>query len=370
MFIMSAKTNTQPIMQSYTDERKYEFFAVGSNPNKIDPSPPQDIIDKYPKFKNLYEAIAQQQKLCNLVRSNPTIDFVYELSGFRYAKEVVKEDGKVTSVKVSPFPSEFIDAPASYVIAGSAAVAQVVHYLWTGGQQVLALGYLMDEVNELCRLVGMNEFTILPESADSNLRYERQTKMRQLAQYWVAFGKDHSNPRVYELAYKLTNPRYDYPKAQGQNSDTDIFILGSAIPQRLILPGLDIVHTPAKTVSELLLNFDLPCCRAAFDARGKVWVSVQCLYSLFTGQYFLPAYTQNEKRMKELLIKHRGSDPMKHSEHFLFGRLMTRIEKYKKRGFEAVFVETDVVLPWIRNRFHYGEWYKNIGTTGTVDTTP
>ena len=60
--------------------------------------------------------------------------------------------------------------------------------------------------------------------------------------------------------------------------------------------------------------------------------------------------------VKDLLLKYRNVDPMKMSEQHLFNRMQERIHKYKKRGFTPTWVSTDTVLPWIQNRFHYGEW--------------
>lgn len=73
-------------------------------------------------------------------------------------------------------------------------------------------------------------------------------------------------------------------------TDIDIFVINSSMNQRNIADGVDIIHTVSTSVEELLLNFDLPCCRAAYNSTG-FWVSAQCLVALFTGEYFLPEYT-------------------------------------------------------------------------------
>jgi len=141
-----------------------------------------------------------------------------------------------------------------------------------------------------------------------------------------------------------------------KSNDIDIFFLGSEIPHRMYMGTTDIVHTKCKTVEDLLLNFDLPCCRAAFNSRHDFWISAQCLYSLLTGTYPVPTYVQNKDKFIDLLKVHRNGDPMHVNEESLFERIQSRIAKYEERGFKVNWIETNEVLPWIKNRFHYGSW--------------
>src|SRR5205807_9887689 len=96
------------------------------------------------------------------------------------------------------------------------------------------------------------------------------------------------------------------------------------VPHRMVLNNLDIVHTKAKTVEELLLNFDLPCCRAGFNSKNDYWVSAQCLYALLTGRYYLPSYLKDYSAFSNLMNKYRGDDPMKMSEKALYDRMGER----------------------------------------------
>ena len=59
----------------------------------------------------------------------------------------------------------------------------------------------------------------------------------------------------------------------------------------------------------------------------------------------------------------------KRIELMLFKRLTERIQKYADRGFKVQYVFTDDVAPWIRNRFHYGEW-KNLRNQAAQEQEP
>lgn len=77
-------------------------------------------------------------------------------------------------------------------------------------------------------------------------------------------------------------------------NDTDIFFMNSKEHHRTTCGDVDIIHIKESSVETLLLNFDLPCCRAATDDSEEIfWISAQCLYSMLTGQYFLPAYLKD-----------------------------------------------------------------------------
>lgn len=152
--------------------------------------------------------------------------------------------------------------------------------------------------------------------------------------------------------------RKEYRKIHGefQPGDVDIFFLNSPINHRMSMNGVDIVHTRATTVNALLTDFDLPCCRVAINSRGDIWASAHCLDAVLTGTFYQPKYLQNKELFTNLINDHRGDDPLTVPEDFLFNRIMNRTDKYKSRGFECFFYETKTVLPWIKNRFHYGEW--------------
>lgn len=136
--------------------------------------------------------------------------------------------------------------------------------------------------------------------------------------------------------------------------DVDIFFLNSPKQSRTKCDNVDIVHLETKTPEKLLMDFDLPCCRAAYNG-STFWVSVQCLYSILTGKYHQPKYLECIDTFKAVINKNRSSDLVE-TEEFYFQRLQERTAKYQQRGFTCIYRETTHILLWITKRFHYGQW--------------
>lgn len=135
-------------------------------------------------------------------------------------------------------------------------------------------------------------------------------------------------------------------------NDTDIFFLGSKDQHRLVYGNTDIVHVREKTVESLILNFDLNCCRCAFNEDHEtLWISAQCVNSLFTGKYYLPNYLQDKTEFLQLMKLNNLQEDKIIS---LFHRLNYRKLKYETRGYQCINFNTDVTIPWIRHRFFYG----------------
>lgn len=148
-----------------------------------------------------------------------------------------------------------------------------------------------------------------------------------------------------------------------KSTDTDIFFLNSEKEDRVQYGNIDIIHLKAKTIDTLLLNFDLPNCRAAYihyEDKIVYYVSLHCLYSMLTGCYFLPTYFRDRSeffRLYEANIKNKCID-YEHVENKLFNRLRSRIEKYEERGYTCRYVKTNHIEPWMINGFLYGEFTK------------
>lgn len=43
----------------------------------------------------------------------------------------------------------------------------------------------------------------------------------------------------------------------------------------------------------------------------------------------------------------------------LYNRFAERIKKYQNRGFGVNWIDTNKIILWVINRFHYGEWLMN-----------
>lgn len=145
-------------------------------------------------------------------------------------------------------------------------------------------------------------------------------------------------------------------------TDADVFLLKSEVNCRSSFGIIDMVLAKEKTVEELLLNFDLGCCRAAFDCHLNLWVSIQCLSSIFTHKYPMPCYMKNSDSFVSYLSAYRTKassinvSGVHGAENMMYSRFIERIKKYSDRGFGVTWIETTTVLPWIKNRFHYAEW--------------
>ena len=138
--------------------------------------------------------------------------------------------------------------------------------------------------------------------------------------------------------------------------DVDTFFLNMPQQFRQKLSFTDLVHVKAKTPEELLMNFDLPCCRVAVNTRYDIWVSAHALYAVMTGKYYLPLYLKTKEGFSALLAQHKANPVLHEAEDFLYDRFTGRVDKYKTRGFTPEWVATKDVTPWIKDRFIYAEW--------------
>jgi hypothetical protein len=112
-------------------------------------------------------------------------------------------------------------------------------------------------------------------------------------------------------------------------NDKDIFILRQKINSRRKEKSHDIISRKQMTVCELLLSFDLPCCRAARDmVEQDHYVSLQCMYAMLEKRYFLPTYCKNYESFA------KSNQTLGITS---FESLWKRIRKYEKRGFSAEF---------------------------------
>ena len=150
----------------------------------------------------------------------------------------------------------------------------------------------------------------------------------------------------------------DLIRMHWQPSDADMFTLGCDVNNRYSLGIIDMVQAKETTIEELLLNFDLGCCRAAFDRHLNIWVSIQCLSAIFNHKYPMPKYMKDHDSFVSYLHNNRVDllDRAHGAETMMYRRFMDRIKKYSDRGFGVTWINTTRILPWIKNRFHYAEW--------------
>jgi len=137
-------------------------------------------------------------------------------------------------------------------------------------------------------------------------------------------------------------------------ADVDIFFLNSPVKYRVKFGNSDLVFVKERSIESLLVGLDLPCCRMATNGLGDWWISLQCIYALITGKYYLPKYLFDYSEFKKEVCLEELSDEDNDviAVHFYVG-FHERIAKYKNRGFRAIPFEYDEILVlelWITNR--------------------
>ena len=154
------------------------------------------------------------------------------------------------------------------------------------------------------------------------------------------------------------------------NTDTDMFMIGCERHFRLKFNDqLDMIGTKDKTVEQLLLNFDLPICRVGYALNRTIYVSVQCLKAILTRECWIPKYLKDDTKLKDIFRKIYLSwfdeksvvtikeldDEVNKFLNIICTRMKKRLKKYSNRGYKMMTIETDEVIPWIKNRFLYAE---------------
>jgi hypothetical protein len=153
-----------------------------------------------------------------------------------------------------------------------------------------------------------------------------------------------------------------------KSSDTDIFFLNSNETSRVKYDDIDIVHLKTRNISEHLDNFDLSCCKTSMSIDGgNFWISLHCLYTMLTGNCFIPKYLESPDKFRIFYNKTNNISTKKDFELFyeskdetldkctkMFKRLNERIEKYRERGYTFQYVETDKALSWITSNHMEG----------------
>jgi hypothetical protein len=171
-----------------------------------------------------------------------------------------------------------------------------------------------------------------------------------------ALPQDLIDPRC-RLAPYYGNPVH----TPWEPSDADMFVLGQSTHARFKdeKSGTDYVFTKTTTVVQVLLDFDLPCCRAAFSHWGDCWISRECLRCIFTGTLALPNYVSVRNDFRRIVINHPGptflGDGSKSYNRIdmFWTRYNKRINKYRQRGFIVTYHPCEVLLPFMAHPFGY-----------------
>jgi hypothetical protein len=140
---------------------------------------------------------------------------------------------------------------------------------------------------------------------------------------------------LYELMKRLKKPLL------WRNNDVDLFILNSEREARELVTPVDLVYRTVQTVAELLLGFDLPCCRVACH-EDEFFVSEQAFFAIFFGRYCLPSLYE-VKSLTALLekdpkMKDNYLEPENIARTLVRG-IEARIKKYQARGFKVDWLD-------------------------------
>jgi len=129
------------------------------------------------------------------------------------------------------------------------------------------------------------------------------------------------------------------------SNDTDIFFVGAKNVSRVKMDTVDLVYTRLESIQEVLLNFDLPCCRVAVDSNGNFYVSAQCLLALTLGEeVIMPEYA---RQAGTLTLKYNEARCRSIYIDSYIAKLSARADKYRARGFVFKYIKTDKMMNFI-----------------------
>jgi hypothetical protein len=144
-----------------------------------------------------------------------------------------------------------------------------------------------------------------------------------------------------------------------KSNDVDIFYLNCESNNRMQIPGgnVDFVFCKDTSIENVLLNFDLPCCRVGFDFKYNFYVSAQALVAIFTGKMYMPTYFSTShdflKELSQYSVVTGKESFAENIKHMIIRRFYERVKKYQSRGFKTIYTHLDYLLPWVKNRFTY-----------------
>jgi len=145
----------------------------------------------------------------------------------------------------------------------------------------------------------------------------------------------------------------DIPKKNIGSNDTDIFFVGAKNVSRVKMDTIDLIYTRLESIQEVLLNFDLPCCRVAVDSNNNFYVSAQCLVSLILNDpVIMPEYV---KKVGPLSRKYQEAGCRISDINDHISKIVMRFKKYQLRGFVFTYVKTEEVMNFIKNVEMYSE---------------
>jgi hypothetical protein len=187
---------------------------------------------------------------------------------------------------------------------------------------------------------------------------------------------------LYRLI-KMMSPTNKTTLVSWNPNDNDIFLLNSqnnCRSPKCLGSSLDIIHSTAKTPEALISDFDLPCCRVAFDFNMNFYISIHALNAILTKIVYMPSYMSSWMSFLSN-IKSIGTEylekkfTMNHTEivnriqKTKYSKYLSRLDKYEDRGFIFKFVNTSKILPWMHHDMKYYT-DQNVSVSDVLPPTP
>jgi hypothetical protein len=139
-----------------------------------------------------------------------------------------------------------------------------------------------------------------------------------------------------------------------ESDNVDLYFLKNVNLVNISINNIrNIIHNK-NTIDYLILDRYLPCNRIASSSKSDIfYVSLQCLYSLLTGNCFMPKYLKIVDDFILSIYKAQYiTDKIKIPCSILCDHINNQINIYERYGFTFNYVETKTILPCILSRMH------------------
>lgn len=116
----------------------------------------------------------------------------------------------------------------------------------------------------------------------------------------------------------------------------------------------NIIHTKS-SITDLVIDRFLPCDRIASNSKKDIFhVSLQCLYSLLTGNCFIPQYLHSiDNFITHIYNDKYINDKTKNNCHNMFDNFNSSIKIYEKYGYTFQYINTKTVLSCILSQIQH-----------------
>lgn len=129
-----------------------------------------------------------------------------------------------------------------------------------------------------------------------------------LESFWSEFEKNYGK---HDNAYLSGGYALDIFTQQNNSTDIDVFLTSFSSNERdnsgpkIFNKSLDFVRSRFDTISTILLNFDLPICRIAFN-KTNMFISDNCKIAIDTKTFVMPHYYSNIIAYMEMIKKRKN----------------------------------------------------------------